>query len=172
VRPVTVQSYISAPREEVFDYIADLANHVAFTDHYLREFHLARAKSSGLGAAARFRVDLPSGHQWVEVQVVEHQRPRLLAMEGHGGRLGRVRIGIAYELSDEAGVTRVGMSTWTEPATRTDRLREALGARRWLKRQNRIALERLRKVFEERPAGELARATVAGFEPEKAVRFG
>jgi uncharacterized protein YndB with AHSA1/START domain len=172
VRPVSVQSYISAPRDEVFDYIADLANHVAFTDHYLKEFHLARAKSSGLGAAARFRVDLPSGHQWVEVQVVEHQRPRLLAMHGHGGRLGRVRIGIAYELSDEGGVTRVEMSTWTEPATRLDRLKEAMGARRWVKRKNRVALERLRKVFEDRPPGELARATVAGYEPLKAVRFG
>ena len=41
------------------------------------------------------------------------------------------------------------LTFWTEPATRWDSFKEALGARRGCKRQNRTALARLRKVFEE-----------------------
>ena len=44
--------------------------------------------------------------------------------------------------------------------------------RSWVKRQNRTALARLRKVFEEPPKEPLARATVAGLEPATLPRFG
>ena len=44
--------------------------------------------------------------------------------------------------------------------------------RRWLRRQVKASLSRLRKIFEERPEAPLARATIAGFEPAKAARFG
>ena len=59
VGPVTVETVISAPREAVFDFVGDLANHVAFTDHFSSDFRLARTKSDGLGAAARFRLENP-----------------------------------------------------------------------------------------------------------------
>ena len=173
MRPVTVHTSISAPREQVYDYLADLANHVAFIDHFVSDFRLARANSTGLGAAARFRVDAPGLKEWVEIQFVECERPRRIVEHGRAGRLGRNKTVGVYELSEpSAGLTRVEFTTWTEPATRIDALRESLGARGWLKRQNRRALGRLRKVFEEPPAGELARATVAGYEPAKAARFG
>jgi len=173
MRPATVHTSISAPRAAVFDYLADLANHVAFTDHFVSEYRLARANSVGAGAAARFRVDAPAGKQWVEVAFMDCDRPRRIAEEGRVGRLGRTRTFGLYELTEpSAGLTRVEFTFWTEPGARIDAFKEALGARAWLRRQNRIALGRLRKVFEERPAGELARATVAGFEPAKAARFG
>jgi hypothetical protein len=43
---------------------------------------------------------------------------------------------------------------------------------RWMRRQTKIALERLRRIFEEPRDAPLARATIAGYEPLKAVRFG
>jgi hypothetical protein len=173
VRPVSVHSFISAPREEVFDFVADLANHVAFTDHYLKEFRLARARSDGLGAAARFLIDAPRARQWAEFAITEYERPRRLALEGHIGRLGRTSSWVVYDFSRDApGLTRVDLVAWSEPATRLDALRESLGARRWLRRQLKTSLERLRMIFEEPPAEPLARATVAGYEPEKAARFG
>jgi hypothetical protein len=43
---------------------------------------------------------------------------------------------------------------------------------RWMNRQSKTALERLRLIFEEGAHEPLARATVAGFEPLKAPRFG
>jgi hypothetical protein len=52
-----------------------------------------------------------------------------------------------------------------------DRLRQ-VGAAGWTRRQTKKALERLRMIFEERPDGELKRATIAGYEPAKAPRFG
>ena len=34
--PVTVSTTIGRPREEVFAYLEDVANHPEFTDHFLR----------------------------------------------------------------------------------------------------------------------------------------
>ena len=55
--PVTSTITIGRPREEVFDYLADIANHPEFTDHYLKEWRLTRVESYGRGAGARFRYD-------------------------------------------------------------------------------------------------------------------
>ena len=52
---MTVSIVISAPRELVFDYLQDIANHAEFTDHYLVDWHLTRIDSVGRGAGARFR---------------------------------------------------------------------------------------------------------------------
>jgi hypothetical protein len=41
-----------------------------------------------------------------------------------------------------------------------------------MRRKTKRALDRLRMVFEEPDRVELRRATIAGFEPEKAARFG
>jgi phosphoribosylformylglycinamidine synthase subunit PurL len=41
VREVTVDTHISAPREEVFDFLVDLAGRPAYTDHYLEDYRLA-----------------------------------------------------------------------------------------------------------------------------------
>ena len=45
--PVTVSIVVSAPREQVFDYLQDIANHPEFTDHYLVDWHLTRIDSVG-----------------------------------------------------------------------------------------------------------------------------
>ena len=50
---------IAKPREEVFEYLADIANHAEYTDHYLTDWHLTREQSYGRGAGARFRVKAP-----------------------------------------------------------------------------------------------------------------
>jgi hypothetical protein len=77
-----------------------------------------------------------------------------------------------YDFSREsANVTRVELTTLSEPATLVDRLKE-IGAAGWIKRKTNRALDRLRMVFEEPDRVELKRATIAGYEPEKAARFG
>ena len=170
--PVTVETVISAPREAVFDFLGDIANHVAFTDHFMSDFRLARAKSDGPGAAARFRLENPGPKQWSEVQFTVFERPRRIVEEGHSGRFGRNRFWTVWDLGPEGRATRVELTFWTEPATRWDSLKEALGARSWIKAQNKVALARLRKVFEEERDAPLARATVAGLEPMTLPRFG
>ncbi len=51
VDPVSVSIVVSAPREQVFDYLQDIANHSEFTDHYLVDWHLTRIDSVGRGPA-------------------------------------------------------------------------------------------------------------------------
>jgi hypothetical protein len=65
----------------------------------------------------------------------------------------------------------VELTTFSEPATMVDRVRE-LGAAGWARRQTSKALNRLRMIFEEPSRGELKRATIAGYDPDKAPRFG
>jgi uncharacterized protein YndB with AHSA1/START domain len=172
MRQVTVGTHISAPREAIFDFVADLAARPAYTDHYLSDYRLARANPYGKGAAARFRMSAPLGSQYAELELKELDRPRRIVEELRLGRLGRTRSVAVYDFTPEAGgTTRVELTTYSEPATLIDRLKE-LGAAAWVRRQSKMALERLRKVFEEPPDGELLRATVAGYEAPKAARFG
>jgi hypothetical protein len=172
MRPIQVSTSISAPREEIFDFVADIANRVAWCDHYMRQFHLTRPRSYGEGAAGRFEVEPPFARSWAELSIAELDRPRRIVERGRIGRLGRTPYFAIYDFTAAVGVTRVELTVWSEPATRVDALKESLGARGWLRRRTKAALERLRKIFEERPEAPLARATVAGYEPEKAARFG
>lgn len=173
MRPIRAHVTISAPREEVYDFVADLANRVAWCDQYQREFRLTRPRSSGAGAAARFQMKMPFNHTWVETAVVEAARPRVLREALRFYRLGRTPGFVEYTFEPVgAAATRIDIALWTEPATRLDAFKEALGARRWLRRRVKSSLSRLRKIFEERPEAPLARSTIAGFEPAKAARFG
>ena len=72
MHPVTVSIHVGAPREQVFEYLQDIANHPQFTDHFLVDWHLTRIDSVGLGAGARFRVKAPRNRfSWADVTFVE-----------------------------------------------------------------------------------------------------
>ena len=172
MREVTVSTVISAPREQVFDFVCDLAGRPAFTDHFMRDYRLARADPVGAGAAARFQLRAPLAKEYAELQITEADRPRRIVEEIRVGRRGRNRSVALYDFIVEGGgTTRVELTTYSEPATPIDRLKE-IGAAGWMRRQTRKALDRLRMIFEEPPRGELKRATIAGYEPAKAARFG
>ena len=171
--PVTVDAYISAPREELYDWIADLASRPAWCDHFQKDYRLAHPRSHGSGAAARYLLDAPRARMYVETTIVEGERARSIVEATHGGRYGRTKGEVVWEISRAGhGLTKVEMTTQWETATPRERFKERLGSRRWLRRQSKTALERLRVIFEEHPEGPLARATMAGFEPLKAPRFG
>jgi uncharacterized protein YndB with AHSA1/START domain len=168
VREVTVHATISAPREQIYDFVVDLAGRPAFSDHYIKDFRLARVQAVGLGAAARFKLR----NQWAELSIREADRPRRIVEELRWGRRGRNRALVVWDFSREAGgATRVDLSTLSEPATVVDRLNE-IGAAGFIKRNSKTALERLRMIFEETRERPLARVTIAGYEPAKAARFG
>ncbi len=151
--PVTASILIDAPREEVFDYLQDLANHPQFTDHYLVDWHLTRIDSVGLGAGARFRVKAPGNRfSWADVTFVEVERPHRLVEAGRTGKTNRIRTLGVYELAPAAGgTTRVRFTLETQPATLSDRIMESFGARSWTKRKNKRAMRRLRSIIEEGP---------------------
>lgn len=172
MRQVTVDTVIAAPREEVFDFVADLSQRPSFSDHYLKDYRLAGAKPVGVGAGARFLLAAPFFGERAGIAVVEFDRPSRIVEEGGVGRRGRSRVAAVYDFSEDAdGNTRVALTTSSEPATMTDRLRQR-GAHRWVRRQTNKALKRLKQIFEDPGSKPLERVTVAGYDPAKAPRFG
>jgi uncharacterized protein YndB with AHSA1/START domain len=162
VDPLTVSIIVGAPRERVFEYLRDIANHPEFTDHYLVDWHLTRIDSVGLGAGARFRVKAPGNRfSWGDVTFSEVDAPHRIVEVGRTGKNNRIRTLGVYELAPgAAGTTRVRFTLETEPVTLSDRLLEGLGARAWLKRKNNRAMHRLRSIIES-DVGRGARVTVA-----------
>jgi uncharacterized protein YndB with AHSA1/START domain len=172
VREVKVDTHISAPREEIFDFVTDLAARPAYADHFLDDYRLARANPVGLGAAARFKLRAPMAKQYAELRIAKVDRPRQIVEEMRVGRRGRVRSVAVYDFTQESpNQTRLELTTYSEPATHVDRFRE-IGAAWWVRRSTKKALERLRAIFEEPRDEPLERATIAGYEAAKAPRFG
>ncbi|HEV2771457.1 MAG TPA: SRPBCC family protein [Thermoleophilaceae bacterium] len=171
--PVTVHAHICAPRSHVYALIADVAARPMWSDHFAKDYRLVSPRSVGVGAGARFRLDPPGGTRYVEFTVVEARPPRLVVDDGRTGRLGRTRWTARYELTEPAhGVTRVDLTISTHPENPIERLREAIGFQRFVRRGSGQALERLRRILDEGGEEAGARATVAGYEPRKAPRFG
>ncbi len=164
--PVTVSIVIGAPREQVFDYLVDIANHAEFTDHYMVDWHLTRENSVGRGAGARFRVKAPGNRfSWGDATFTEVQRPHRIVEAGRTGKTNRIRTLGVYELAPgAAGTTRVSFTLETQPVTLSDRIMESIGGRGWIKRKNARAMRRLRAIVEGGPAARPVgrRVTVAG----------
>jgi uncharacterized protein YndB with AHSA1/START domain len=163
VDPVTVSITVGRPREEVFEYLADVANHAEFADHYLTDWRLTREESYGRGAGARFRVNAPFNRfSWADATLAEVEPPYRIVQLGRGGKANRVRHRTEYTLTPgPGGTTQVELSIETEPETLADRVMESLGVRGWLKRNAGRSLRRLRSILEEdRDRG--ARVTVGG----------
>ncbi len=155
---------IDRPRDEVFAYLADVANHSEFSDHYLTNWHLLRTDSVGTGAGARFRVGVPlQRFDWGDMTLVAVERPRRIVAVGRYGKFNRIKTTAIWTL-DEApgGGTDVDYMFESEPALPTDKFVESLsGQRRWFKRKLRKAMRRLQAILEEdKDRG--ARARVVG----------
>jgi uncharacterized protein YndB with AHSA1/START domain len=161
--PVSDDIVIGRPREEVFDYLADIANHAEFSDHFLKDWHLTRLESSGRGAGARFRVDAPFDRfGWADMTFIEVDRPFRIVAAGRGGKYNRVKTWTTWTLTPQGDDTRVEYSTETEPPLPTDRLVEALSGRRgWYRRRVRRMLTRLQAILED-GTDRGRRATVGG----------
>lgn len=162
MRPISATTTIQAPREQLFALVSELGTRPAFTDHFQEQFRLERLASSGLGAAARFR--LRRFPHWSETVIEEVEPPHRLFECGRGGRWDRVPTHTVWELTAGPTIeaTEVTVTYWTEPSHPLDRMRERVGGGRWHRRQWALALRRLRQVAETgRP---LERIAVAGGE--------
>jgi len=162
VDPITVSTTIALPREQVFDYLADISNHAEFTDHYLVDWHLTREDPYGAGAGARFRVKAPLNRfSWADFTFAEVQPPFKIVERGRGGKFNRIRMVGVYEvLQGPGGTTKVQYTLETLPVLPSDRLM-GLGSRSWNRRKAARAMRRLRTILEE-GRGRGKRASVAG----------
>jgi uncharacterized protein YndB with AHSA1/START domain len=151
VDPFTVSTTIAKPREQVFEYLADISNHAEFSDHYLVDWRLTREDPRGPGAGARFRIKAPlSRFSWADMTIAECHAPYRIVERGRGGKFNRIRMLGTYTLSPGAsGTTKVEYTLETEVKLPSDKLMEVFGGRRWNRRQAAKAMRRLRSILEE-----------------------
>jgi hypothetical protein len=150
VDPFTVSTNIALPREQVFDYLADIANHAEFTDHYLVDWRLTRIESRGEGAGARFRVKAPLARfAWADFTLAELDAPFKIVERGRGGKFNRIRMIGTYELFETAGGSRVDYTYESDARLPSDVIPEVLGGRSWTKHNAKKSLHRLRSILEE-----------------------
>ncbi|MGO9954711.1 MAG: SRPBCC family protein [Solirubrobacteraceae bacterium] len=151
MEPFTVATTIARPREQVYEYLADIANHAEFTDHYLVDWRLTRVDPYGPGAGARFRIKAPlQRFAWADVTIAEMQPPYRIVEHGRGGKYNRIRMLGVYTLSPaSAGATKVQYTFETEPRQLSDKLMETFGGRSWSRRKAGKAMRRLRSILED-----------------------
>ncbi len=150
MQPVQLSITIARPRDQVFDYLVDVANHPEFSDHYMVDWRLTREDSRGEGAGARFRVKLPFNRfDWADVSLLEVQPPHRIVEVGRAGKYNRIRHLTTWTLDPAAGgQTEVSLEVDTQPALPSDRFMEAVG-RPFFARGARRSLRRLRSILEE-----------------------
>jgi uncharacterized protein YndB with AHSA1/START domain len=148
VDPITVEITIARPRAEVFEYLADIANHAEFTDHFMVDWRLTREDTYGRGAGARYKVKAPlTRFPWADSTIVEIEPQRRIVEVGRTGKYNRIRTIGVYELDPASGdSTRVRYTLETEPKLPSDKLLERRG---WTKRKLTKAMRRLRSILEE-----------------------
>ena len=161
--PITRSITIDRPREEVFEYLADIANHPEFSDHYLKEWRLTRVDSVGRGAGARFKIDAPLDRfGWGDMTFIDVERPHKIVAAGRAGKFNRNKTWTTWTLTPSGKATQVEVTTESEPALITDKFLEAVLRRRgWMKRRLRKGLSRMQSILEE-DLDRGKRATVGG----------
>jgi uncharacterized protein YndB with AHSA1/START domain len=161
--PITAHVVIDRPREEVFEYLADIANHPEFSDHFTSEWRLTRVESYGRGAGARFKLDAPLDRfAWGDMTFIEVQPPYKIVAAGRGGKFNRKETWTTWTLQPSGSATRLEVTTESVPKLPTDKFIEAVTNRRgWYKRKLGKSLTRIQSILEE-DSDRGARATVGG----------
>lgn len=173
MEPITLSTTIAKPREAVFEYLADVANHAEFSDHCMVEWHLTREDSYGRGAGARFRVKSRFDRfSYGDITLAELTPPERILATGRSGRFNRIKTRSTWTLEDAGnGRTKVTFETESTPVLKSDELMEkflrvSVAATRCHER----ALERLRSILES-GEGRGTRTTVAGGARKPASGF-
>jgi hypothetical protein len=152
MRPVTVSVDVPQPPEAVFAFLEVLGNHEAFTDHFLFDWELSGPRS-GIGATARMRVKKPGPDEWLEMEVVAADPPRMTSEESIGAG-GRRRTRGSYRLEQlPQGGTRISFEFAWLQAPRVERLAAPL-TRAVVRRNNQGSLRRLAEQLGRRPPTE------------------
>jgi Polyketide cyclase / dehydrase and lipid transport len=148
MKPVTVTTTVQRPIEEVFDHLDVLANHEAFTDHFLTDW---RVSGPERGVGAEVRVKLKPGGQQLHITALESVRPertveRTVSGGGKRSSLGTYRLTPAGE-----GATHVEFELLPERMPVYERPLAPLLAG-YMRKQNARAMERLKAQLEQAPA--------------------
>lgn len=175
--PVSASVVIQRPREEVFAYLADIANHPSFLDHRLVDWRLTREDSIGLGAGARVRARLRF-NRFARYDVTFHEveAPHRIGIVGRGGKYDRTRVqGEITVVETSDGGSRVSFTIDTEPKLPSDHLMELVSGQHGVAQRGlRKGLRRLQEILETEDGVARAassRASIAGGARKPASGF-
>lgn len=150
LKPISVAIDVPVPRERVYDVIDAMAEHAAFTDHYLSGWSYS-GPERGVGAKGRATVKSGWVTDEVEIEVVESAPPRLQRERIVSARGRRVGYG-TYELDElPGGGTRVRSPTRGSGRRSSNGLLVPI-VRGVLRKENQDALDRLAEVLAGRSA--------------------
>ncbi len=157
--PVYAEVELDVPRDLAYEFVADLGNRPAFTDHFISDFRLSRLGSTGVGAGARYRIFAPPQALWVDTTITALDPGRRISERGSGGRHNRIPTATEWEFLEGPGpLCTARVTYWTSPAHHLDRAKDVLGgASIWYERDWRTAMRRLRDLLE---SGQAAAAKV------------
>jgi hypothetical protein len=148
MKPVTVSTAVSKPRQEVFEFLDVLANHEPFLDHQFVDWSFS-GPARGVGARARARVSAPGSREWAEFEVVEAEAPERIVEEGVSSN-GKRRTRGTYRFEElPQGDTKISFELAWTAVPRSERLAPPL-ARLFIRRANGRAMRRLAKLLEQR----------------------
>lgn len=146
MKPVTVSTTVSKPREEVFDFLDVLANHEPFMNHLFVDWSFS-GPARGVGAKTRVRVNAPGSREWAEIEVVDAEPPGLIVEEGVSSN-GKRRTRGTYRLEELAdGGTRIAFELAWVQVPRSERLFPPL-ARAFVRRANGKGMRRLARLLD------------------------
>ena len=131
--PCTPASRSTARARRSSRYLADIANHREFSDHYMTNWHLTRIDSVGRGAGARFRVGVAAPALRLGRHDARRRSSRRTGSSrvGRYGKFNRIKTTAIWTLDDgPGGGTDVEYMIESEPALPTDRIVEALSGQR------------------------------------------
>ena len=139
---------IERPADEVFDFVADCRNELAWNP---RAVEIEKLSDGPIGLGTRFRGRYRGG-MTLEIEVVEYDRPHRIAWEVDGRRL---RMRPVITVNPHAKGTHVAMAADVTASGAMRLLLPLLGP--VFRRQNTAAGANLKRVLEARPtAGSVA----------------
>ena len=136
--PVTLHVNIDRPREEVFAYLADIANHPEFTDHFLKDWRLTRERLRAAAAPARAsaRTRRFDRFGYYDINFAELDPPYRIVGVGRGGKYNRIKTFHEWTLEPNARrhAARVRRSRPSRRCRPTASSRRVSGRRGWFRR--------------------------------------
>jgi hypothetical protein len=157
VKPISASGLVSAPPEEVFDFLSRLENHWRLVDRFVSVVSVD-------GAAAVVRLRGPLGlRRTVRTRVTTAARPLSIVGVAELGRGTRARV--TWTLAAAGTGTRVLLRAEVERARPLDRLLLGLGGREWMRRRLAGGLGRLAARYASGDAGGTERASAEASAP-------
>lgn len=151
MKPVSVHIEVPQAPADVFGHLDVMANHEAFTNHYMTGWRYD-GPDRGIGSKAHVTAKLGGQSAEADIEVVDAEVPRKIVEHNQSGGGARQGTGTYYLEELGSGGTRITFEYAWRKAPLADRIAAPL-VRSLIRRANQTAMERL--------AGELAKVSSA-----------